>query len=277
MAYIRDTPIGRKTQDRHEAIARQAEIQANSKMSNTLWEIRDKPRKPVGGYLHGGIAAGIAILFYWGVTIGEINLIVPLVFGPGLFLLIWAGVNASISSYNSENELKREAAKKEFQEEKARAWAEAETRTKRDLAAYDKKVQDFYKNCRKDALDRMALYCFDRFEDAKKNAEIMAGNTEQYVSFIFTYDVSMTGISFTSNGQVLYNMYYDFKAARYRALSTEPECEGLAGVLLKMISSKLKRKYQSKHGQLKSWHEDAKVTIQFRIPNPRFIPATAMI
>lgn len=281
MDYIRNTPNGRKIQDRHAATARQAEAQANREMNDTLSKIKDKPKKTVGRYLGGGIAVGIVLLIYLVVTNGDSSnlslLLIPIIFGPCLFLVIWAGVNASISSFNSENERKREAARKKCQEDKARAWAEAESRTKRDLADYDQQVQGFYKNCRKDALDRMAQYCLDRFHDAMKNAEINAGNTEQYVSFSFTYDVTMTRISFWSNGQILYNMDYDFKAARYRELSTEAECEGLASVLLKMLSSKLKQKYRSQHGQLKSWHEDARVTIQFRIPNKRFIPATAMI
>ena len=191
---------------------------------------------------------------------------------------------ASIPQTNeSENRLKKKAKEDQdkirakAQDDQDKAMADALAKTKADLEDYDKKVHAFCNNCRKDALDRMVLYCLDRFEDAKKNAEINAGNTEQYISYNFTYDVTMTGISFASDGQIFYNMNYDFKAARYRALSTEPECEGLASVLLKMMSSKLKQKYKSQHGQMKYWHEDAKVTIQFKIPNKRFIPATAII
>ena len=162
-----------------------------------------------------------------------------------------------------------------------------EENLKERIAQHDREVENYFGRLkgRRANLKPMADFGWQHFYGCLKKEAAAVGDREQFLSFKDEIEVSQTGIRFLGwvsrygNPQYtdLVDAKFDFKTERYRDMDKASECEALAAVLLLMMADNIRNSPETKQGQITHSNLDARVTIEFRMPNPRFTPARAIL
>lgn len=153
------------------------------------------------------------------------------------------------------------------------AYAEADRKTRNDIAQYDADVK---KNCRMilkdpDAFSAMVNHVVDMFQRMVSHAD--SASNRKFVEADLTYIVTQYGIIYRyqstySNPQDDFN----FDRERYRNLTTQEECEGLAQAIAKMTVGRMKGLYPPNSLNITVSHIDAEVTLHFKAANINYVP-----
>lgn len=205
-----------------------------------------------------------------------------------LSAIVYGIVRLIISpSLDRNNMNKRASYYTRLGEERDRANQELEKNLKERIAQHNREVENYYGRLKGNRanLKPMADFGWQHFIGCLNKEAAAVGDREQFLSFKEEINVSKTGIDFLGwvsrygNPQYtdLVRAGFDFKTERYRDMDKDSECEALAAVLLLMMADYIKNSPETKQGQIRHSNQDANVTIEFRMPNPRFTPARAIL
>lgn len=250
----------------------------NQKLCQDINALKQKPVPYASPYLRW--SAGIG--FFLGLVIsvndtsfdnfGNVFLI-----SIAIGIVIWLLQCESAKSFNKHIDTQKSALEQKAKDAINKAFADADTKTKKEIECYDKAVTTYFRKIKnnRDSLDRMVDFACRLFDDSLMYAENQSSNTERFVVLDFEYTVSTTNILYSNS--IGKSDIYDFKTQRYRCLDKDSECEALAAVLAKIICGYVLKKYNSQQGQLKYKNNDARVLLHFEMPNKNFIPATVIV
>ena len=190
-------------------------------------------------------------------------------------------------SLDRKNENKRVSYYTRLEDERDKTYQELEKNLKERIAQHNREEENYtarLKDSRAN-LKPMADFGWQHFNSCLNKQAAAVGDREQFLSFKDEIEVSRTGISFlgwvSRYGNPKYTDLvradFDFKTERYRDLDKDSECEALAAVLLLMMEEYIRNSPETKQGQISHSNLDGNVTIEFRMPNPRFTPARAIL
>lgn len=231
----------------------------------------------------GAAALGTLIGFLLHISTGTMALVVPLAMEAIRIMGSISNVQRRKSAEAARDRICAQA-NREHDDLIAQYRREAEAETKRQIAAYEKAVKDNIKRLseKQAALEPMVQGCLQQFVQYINQTAASFGNTEQYVQLKYELHVHRQELQICglTNGTYSKNALppakLEFLTWRYRFLNTDMECEALATVLTRRIREELLRTYQQQHGQFKASHNDADVTIEFRMPNQNYKSNTVL-
>lgn len=168
----------------------------------------------------------------------------------------------------------RDQAQKTLDAQIRKVYAEADLKTKKEIQEYDDKVNMYSDRILKNAkaIERMVDHNVEMFR--RMIAQSGGDSDQKFISAYLIYEVGLYGITYTYYSQ--YSNPLDafvFSKERFRCLSKQEECEGLAQALARLTIGKMKRQYPA-NTKFSVTHEEAKVTLFFNMPNKNFVPPT---
>ena len=267
MNPISNSVIKERFRQNNDAIARNEEVQIQSRLNREISELHTKNKYEVGGFLIGGGVAGIVVAL---AGVGFAGLAIGILGG----LILWGILNASVNSFNQSIENKKQSLHTAAMREIAAAYDESDRRTVSQINAYDREVKTYSEKILKnaDGISPMVSHNADMFQRMISHAD--SGAHMRFVEADFIYEVLKDGVKYIYQSKYTNPQDdFNFNRQRYRDLKSEAECEGLAQALAKLTAAKMKTFYPANSMKINVSHNDSKVTMHFQGANANFVPA----
>ena len=267
MNPITNSPVKERMRQKNESSARSQEMQINTELNNRLNSLVPKNKQQGTPFIVGGLILGIVF------AIGGLGLD-WILYGAILGVITWAVTNAVVKSSNSNLESEKQRLRDQAANDIRKAYEEADRRTYQEIASYDDDVKAYSKKAlsRAESLEPMVLHVTNMFQRMISHAD--SGAHMKFIESDFTFAVEKSGITYRYQSQYTNPQDdYNFNRERYRDLSCDAECEGLARALAKLTMKKMTSLYPRNSINMSLSHEDAVVTLHFKGANPNFVPA----
>lgn len=213
----------------------------------------------------------------WG-CIGAIIGVFTMGIGFAVLTIAYFIFKASVTSYNEEIDAMKKKIRDDADADIRRVKREADQKTQREIKAYDEEVKLFAKRImtKAQALTPMLNHVTMMFERMVSHAD--KGSHMRFIETDFIYEVTKTRIAYYYQSTYSNDKDdYDFDKNRYKPLTKDTECEGLSQVIARLSIKQMQLKYPPNSLNVKVEHNDAKVTIHFRVANPNFINSTSIV
>lgn len=271
MNPITNSPVKERMRQNNESVARSKEVQINTQLNERLNSM--KPKSKLGGtpFIVGGLILGIIL------AIGGLGL-EWILYGLIIGAIAWPIANAVVKSSNSNLEAEKQRLRDQAAAEIRAAYEEADRKTNQEIASYDSDVKSYSKKAlgKAESLEPMVQHVTNMFQRMISHAD--SGAHMKFIESDFTYAVERDGISYRYQSQYTNPQDdYNFNRERYRDLSSDAECEGLARALAKLTMKKMTSLYPRDSINMSLFHKDAVVTLHFKGANPNFVPARNII
>ncbi len=271
MSPITNSPVKERMRQDNESQAKAQELQIRTRLNNKLSTEVAKSKYPGSPFVIGGLVLGVVLAicglgFDW------------ILYGLILGLIIWGCAAIYVSQSNKNLEQRKQEMKDRAEAEIRQAYADADTRTMREMESYDAEVKAYSQKVLQQGskLDPMVRHVTDMFQRMVSHAD--AGSHMKFIEADFTYTVKLDGISFQYQSRYTNPQDdYNFNRERFRDLHSQAECEGLARALVKMVIKKMKGLYPANSINISVSHVDAEVTLRFKGANANFIPAQNIV
>lgn len=270
MQVYKNSPIREEIRLKYYNEARRQEDAINAKLQQDLARLGHESPKGIDGYFK---LAGV--VFVLCLMMSKFNLGFAAFAAIAVLVGAWALNNQGVKERNEKKDDERIRLTLEAEHRVADAYAQADAATQREVAAYDNRVNAFRSSCKPANIARIADHTANVFLQAVAIGEKNAGNFMQFVELDFVYNVFLDRIEYTYDGITHIADTFSFTQQRYKQLNDTAEAEGLAAVLMKGTLGKLRPQFQGKFAKVSNSHQDALVTIHFRMPNPNFVPTTS--
>lgn len=266
MVQITNSTLKEQIRQRNENEARGQESQIQIQLANDINNLTPKTKYEVTGWLIGG-----AVLALITGTAGN-----------GFFALVafaavvgtWFFLNYRVKLYNENLDAVRARLQDDAINRIRQAYNQADQRTRQEIAAYENDVKMYAKKVlnKADGITPMVDHVVNMFQRMISHAD--AGSHVKFIEADFSFQVINTGIKYSYQSRYTNPQDdYNFDKARYRALNSPAECEGLAQALAKIVISKMKTIYPPNSLNITLTHNDAQVTLHFKGANKNFVPA----
>lgn len=265
MNRITNSPIKETMRQQNENDARNKEYQIKNQLSQDLSKIVYKNKFSFAWCI--ALVIAFAVIGYF----SGISLSVGAAIGAAGYVLL----NVWVSSQNkSANERKKQLEINADNEIRA-AYEDADRRTVQQINKYDSDVKQYAQRIlqKSDGISSMVQHNVDMFQRMVSHAD--AGSNMRFVEANFVYKVSTTGITYIYDKSRYTNKLDDFNfdKQRFRNLSSDAECEGLAQALAKLTNKKMMNLYPPNSLHITVSHIDAEVTMHFKAANKNFVAA----
>lgn len=271
MNSISNSTIKEQMRQRNENIARNREYEIKNQLTVKLNSFTYGKKSDFSKFGIGGAIFGVILAFSGFGLFG-------FVIGIGIGAAVWVLSNQSVEKSNSiidkEKRKLQDIANAEIQQE----YMLADQRTQQEIAAYERDVKMYSQKvmAKSASIVPMVDHVVNMFQRMISHAD--SGQHKKFIEANFTYQVVTSGIRYTyqsnySNPKDDYN----FNKERYRDLSTQAECEGLAQALAKLVINKMKNIYPPNSINISLSHNDAQVTLHFKGANKNFVPARDIV
>ena len=295
MNAIMNSPVKEGFRQRNENVAKNQEAQINQTLAQDIQRVRSQTDSDISKLANPQTAKFgdmVSISCFSAIVCAVIGAFVAgfdgfLMGGFYGFILVLAlqigfNIRAKFKQKNSASEtarLRQEESDKiqqlqmKAQDDIRRQYLIADQRTQDDITHYDADVKS---NCqtilkKADSFKSMVDHTVDMFQRMVSHAD--SSSNRKFVEAKFIYKVEMYGITYVyqsnySNSQDDFN----FDKERYRNLTTQAECEGLAQAIAKMTVEAMKKKYPPNSLSISVDHVDAEVTLHFKAANANYVP-----
>ena len=267
MNQIMNSVVKEQIRQRNESYAQSQEGQIRYQLNQDISRLIHKASHKATPFLIGGAILGIVIAASGGGFAGFVGGII-------VGLVAWGIANASVNSFNNEQDQKRQTLQEEAERRIRDAYSQADQQTQSEINAYDRDVQQHCQRIlsKRESVSPMVDHVVNMFQRMISHAD--SGSHMRFVEADFTYQVINTGIKYQYQSRYTNPQDdFNFNKERYRDLSTPAECEGLAQALAKMVISKMKQIYPPNSINITLDHIDASVTMHFKGANKNFVPA----
>ena len=267
MNQITNSPIKEAMRQQNEDEARNREYQIRNKLNSDIAQIVYKDPIP------GGVCVALVIV---GAVVGTgFGGITGFFVGGGLGALIYILLNTvGVSRYNSKADATKRSLEEEAERKIQMAYDEADQRTVKQINAYDKLVKQYCQQILQKAntITAMVQHNTDMFQRMVSHAD--AGSNMRFVESDFTFKVILTGIIYSYKSRYTNPQDdFNFDKQRFRNLTKDAECEGLAQALARLTNKKMMSLYPPNSLHITVDHIDAEVTMHFRAANKNFVAA----
>lgn len=295
MDTIMNSPVKEGFRQRNENVAKNYEAKINQTLAQDIQRVRSQTDSNIaklanpqttnlGDMLIMSCFLAIVIAVIGAFVDGFNGFIVGGFYG---FLLAYAlqigfNIRAKIIQKNTANETVRLRQKEantiqqlqmKAKDDVRRQYLIADQRTQDDITHYDADVKSNYQTILKEtnSFKSMVDHTVSMFQRMVSHAD--SSSNRKFVEAKFIYKVEMYGIIYIyqsnySNSQDDFN----FDKERYRNLTTQAECEGLAQAIAKMTIVAMKNIYPPNSLSISVDHVDAEVTLHFKAANANYVP-----
>lgn len=288
MNSITNSPIKEAIRQKHHAQAEAKEVQINSKLNADCTAIQIDANNRMQNIIYKkypprALCAAFAILFgvIFAVLVGKFfAFLIGAAIGVGIYVFIIVLVkkaNANLDAYKRSIQIEADIKVQQLRSNAAsqiRAiYTDADRKTQQEIDRYDDEVN---RNCQiilksPDLSETMVDYSVNMFQRIISHAD--SASNRKFVEASFTYSVDKYGISYRYQSTYSNPLdEFNFDKQRYRNLSTQEECEGLARAIAKMTISKMKKLYPPNSMHITVSHIDAMVTLHFKAANKKYVP-----
>lgn len=267
MNPITNSPVKEKMRLANESEAKNKETQINSRLQADIAALQIKP------YFSGGVCVVLMIAFaIIGVATGGgfTGFIVGGVLGAGAYGLM----NLYRKNQNKEVENQKHQLEQRAQQQIRDVYNEADRKTQMQIDRYDKDVQQYCKTILKkaDTISPMVERTTTMFQRMVSHAD--ASSNIRFVEADFTYTVNKFGITYSYQSRYTNPQDdFNFDKERFRNLTLDTECEGLAQAIAKLTVKKMMGLYPPNSLHITLSHIDAAVTLHFKAANKNFVAA----
>lgn len=266
MNPITNSPVKEKIRLKNLADARLREEEINRKLGSKIQAMTPQP--PVSG----GVCLVLVII---GAVIGGmLGGFGGFVLGVVAGLIIYGLLDSNRSSQNKEQEKQKEQMRQNAQREIKNLYNEADKKTQREIEQYDRDVKRYCETVLRKAntISPMIERTTAMFQRMVSHAN--AGSNMRFVEADFTYTVNLYGITYSYQSRYTNPQDdFNFDKERFRNLSLDAECEGLAQAVAKLTIKKMMGLYPPNSLHITVSHIDAQVTLHFKAANKNFIAA----
>ena len=292
MNQITNSPVKEaiRQQNENNALSRKNQIQnkLNADIARTAYK-----KKISGGvyaallfgfWMVGYVCAALIASFFlmagertFGNTGGNIEvstLLGCMIIGFGFGVVACILLNKRVKKKNAEIDVIKRRMEDEAENEIREAFNEADRLTVQQINAYDYEVKQYCQRVlqKEDAITSMVQHNTDMFQRMVSHAD--AGSNMRFVESDFTFKVQRTGIMYSYQSRYTNPQDdYNFDKQRFRNLSSDSECEGLAQALAKLTIKKMMSLYPPNSLHITVDHIDAEVTMHYKAANKNFVAA----
>lgn len=287
MNPITNSPIKEGIRQKHHTAAAAKETQINNQLNvdcntvqanayNQIQSITYKKNPHISVCLILAIVLGIVFATIDGFT----GFLIGAVIGVGVYVLIIvlirkanSNLDARKLSIQNETDNKVRQLKDNAAAQIRAIYADADRNTQQEIDQYDAEVK---RNCQiilktPKTSEAIVDHTVNMFQRMISHAD--SASNKKFVEVDFIYRVLNYGISYKypstyRNPQDDFN----FDKQRYRNLSTQEECEGLAQAIAKMTIGRIKSIYPPNSLNITVSHIDAEVTLHFKSANSNYVP-----
>lgn len=264
MNPITNSPVKEAMRRRNEENAKAREAQITAKLQADIAALRIKP------YFSAGLCVFLVIL---GASFGaamEGHFFVGAIVGAGIF----GALNLYRRNQNSKIENQKRQLQETAQKQIQDVYSETDRRTQMQIDRYDKDVQQYCQLILKkaDTISPMVERTTAMFQRMVSHAD--ASSNMRFVLADFTYTVNLYGITYSYQSRYTNPQDdFNFDKERFRNLSQDTECEGLARAIAKLTIKKMMGLYPPNSLHITLDHVDAAVTLHFKAANKNFVAA----
>lgn len=267
MNPITNSPIKEAMRQKNENDAKYKENQIRSKLNSDIGNIK-----------HWNYPTGIAYVIM-AVIFGILGAIVgnsfnAFIIGAIVGVVVVILVAIWIRKMNQSKDAEIVRLRNEAEKSVRKAYEDADILTTQFINNYDNNVKQCCQRLMKkaDTITTMVDHNTMMFQRMVSHSD--ASSNIRFVEAIFTYKVNSYGISYSyqskySNPQDDFN----FDKQRFRNLSTDAECEGLAQALAKLTIRKMTSLYPPNSLHINVSHVDSEVTMHYKAANSNFVAA----
>lgn len=271
MNQITNSPIKEAMRQQNENDARNREHQIQNKLNLDIAQIVYKNK--FSGKVCAGLAIGIGILI--GVVSSSFE---GFLIGAGIGVVAFVLLNVWVKNQNSEADETKRKLIEQAERDIESVYMDADKRTVQQINAYDGEVKQYSQKIlqKADTITSMVQHNTDMFQRMVSHAD--AGSNMRFIESDFTYKVVLTGIMYSYQSRYTNPQDdYNFDKQRFRNLSKDTECEGLAQALAKLTMKRMMGLYPPNSLHITVSHIDAEVTMHFKAANKNFVAARDII
>lgn len=264
MGPITNSPVKERMRQKNLGEASAKEDWINSKLQTDLAQLRIKP------YFSGNVCLTLVIVC----AVLGIATRIGFLHGAVLGAVVYALLNAYRKYENKEAETKRNQLEISARQQIEEAFAEADRKTQMQIDRYDKDVKQYCGVILKkaDTISPMVDRTTAMFQRMVSHAD--ASSNKRFVEADFTFTVCMDSIKYSYQSRYTNPQDdFNFDKERFRNLTLETECEGLAQAIAKLTVKKMKGLYPPNSLNITLDHSDAAVTLHFKAANKNFVAA----
>ena len=224
--------------------------------------------------------AYLAVVTVLGIVAGSISgLIAGMVLGlvaAIVVIFVGAGVNSAIKDGKYRKMIKNIEAEADNQIKKVDE--EVKKQVENEIRAYDDNVKNTYLKIISNPanIDTMIDYSIQMFKRMISHAD--SDSNMKFVECNFKYVVTLSGIKYCYDSEYTNPRDdFNFEKQRYRKLHHLYECEGLALALAQAVSNKMRTMYPPNTLKIMTNNMDARVTMNFKLPNENFVVARDIV
>lgn len=259
MEPITNSIIKENIRRKNEEEARKQEAEIRRKSTESINEIGQKSQS--------GCLIYVLIMIAACYITGLLGIIWILPGGILVCVLVYYGKQGSAETSKGNVQNSTEARIREV-------YRQADIKTRQEIAAYDSDVKAFHDQVMRNTknIHGMAEHCVMMFERMISHSDNRSHKA--FVEADLNYIVKRDGIIYIYDKSKYQNPLddYDFDVNRFRRLTTDAQCEGLAQALARMIVGRMRQKYPPNSIHIKVSHNDANVTLHFAGNNPNYVP-----
>ena len=264
MNPITNSPVKEKMRLKNEEDARNREAQIHAALQSDIAALQIKP-------YFSGMVCGVLVVVCALCGLGfDIGFIAGAIFGAVVYGLL----NLFRWYQNKEAESQKQQLRQKAEQLIRDAYAEADRKTQMQIDRYDKDVQQYCQTIlrKADTISPMIERTTTMFQRMVSHAD--SGSNVRFVEADFTYTVNMFGIKYAYQSRYTNPQDdFNFDKERFRNLTLDTECEGLAQAIAKLTVKKMMGLYPPNSLHITLSHVDAAVTLHFKAANKNFIAA----
>lgn len=259
---------------KYEMSAQRYADQVDSELNQELSDYELLYDLDIQGFLIGGGILGIIIAIkiwsFWGLLIGEI-----------ISIALWLVINkVLIAKKNSKLSAKRQQLIDLAQSKVDKVYTDYYNRAEIEIQNYDANVNTYYKKVSSNSANIMPMiqHTIKMFQKMIAYSDARAAAHVRFVEAELVFTVYNSGIEYSYSGEYKVTLEnFVFVYQRFRDLSYDYECEGLAQAIARLAVSEMNKMYPKNSMTISVSHNDAKVRLLYKGANSRFIPAKNIV